>query len=459
MIGIVGNVRRGKNMTSGEIRAAFLHNFRGSGYVQKFRNENIDKTRSDKNIIWLERDGKMAQVSTRELRDVEKIDALREAMQKKCEDDFRGLKDVKGRRRKFRKDFAPFSEFVLTFGTSREKSDGEALTREESEYINSRNFDENALAFIEKLRGLGYSNFQLVRHCDEKTQHYHVLCLNWSFEKHCPMRFNRFQLRDHGIKLQDMMAEVFADAGVLRGQRGSKRRHLAVKVSRAMRAEIREGVGEAVSSLWGSIKEKFVSYNEWKPRFLDNEPKYLYSQTNMENIQKAVRIGLQRGYFSIYPDFEKKYKELKDFASETRKICGYDEKKPLEAVLSELRFTKTRLDISQDALVREKNGNQASELRKISDENKELRETLNMYVSKNNELQIKNETISRQNEELSARAKKAENELQEARNQMLRFAEKYAAEKAQNNSLTVNQAYIQYISPQSKKSDDFLMSF
>ena len=42
---------------------------------------------------------------------------------------------------------------------------------------------------------------------------------------------------------------------------------------------------------------------------------------------------------------------------------------------------------------------------------------------------------------------------------MLRFAEKYAAEKAQNNSLTVNQAYIQYISPQSKKSDDFLMSF
>ncbi len=441
----VGNVRRSKNMTSGEIRAAFLHNFRGAAYVQKFKHENINKTKSDKNAVWLEKDGKMVLVSAREMQNIEKIDTLRESMQKICEDDFKGLKDSKGRRRRFRKDFAPFSEFVLSFGTSREKNDGEALTREESEYINSRNFDENALAFIEKLRGLGYSNFQLVRHFDEKTQHYHILCLNWDFVNHRPMHMNKFQLKEHGVKLQDMMAEAFADAGVLRGQRGSRRRHLGVKLARSMRNEIREGVGEAVSSLWGSIKEKFVSYNEWKPRFLDNEPKYIYSPANIELIQREIRRALKQGYYSAWPGLEKEYKELRDFASGARKICGYDEKKPLGAVLSELRFTRTRLEISTDENRRLKSSDLASAGKTLEHENNELREVNKELASKNKELATNLKEYEAEIRRERSLKEQAEKERDATKEGLLDFAQSYAVMREKDSSLQVSTAYNIYI--------------
>ena len=389
----------------------------------------------------------MVQVSTREMQNIEKINALREKMQKICEDDFKGLKDSKGRRRRFRKDFAPFSEFVLSFGTSREKNDGEALTPEENAEINAQDFNENALAFVEKLRGLGYSNFQLVRHCDEKTQHFHILCLNWNFTNHRPMHFNRFQLKEHGVKLQDMLAEAFADAGVQRGQKGSRRRHLGVKLARSMRNEIREGVGEAVSSLWGSIKEKFVEYSTYKPSLLNTSKKYVYDENGMAAIQKAVRIGLQRGYFSVWPGLEKEYKELRDFAAEARKIAGYDENKSLAVVLQDLRFTKSNLQLVRDTAAMKKLADSLSEVKKrdYETENKELRQANQSLAQENAEIKRLSSGYEAEIRLERSLRVQAEKERDAAKEGLLDFAQSYAVMREKDSSLQVSTAYNIYI--------------
>lgn len=134
--------------------------------------------------------------------------------------------DSKGRKKTLRKNSTLFEEHIITFGIQREDMDRN-LTQEETDYINSKDYEAEVEKFIISLSNkYGNNDFWIACHRDENIVHYQIISTRYDFQNKTIPRFkSKIELAQYGTDLQDMAAEAFRGKAV-RGVKGSARPHI-----------------------------------------------------------------------------------------------------------------------------------------------------------------------------------------------------------------------------------------
>ena len=232
---LVINVRSGF-LTYGRAIGRFAHACREKNQTEhiKYLNKNPTTLNRYKLLSEFNGNGNMRDANSKddELHNMAFVKNLLKGFQDSFKEDYgkqsytqkRQGKDIVIRRT-WRKDMASFCEVIITFGTDREKEPKEGLNDEESKFINENIQMDRVMRFINAYCAKhGVKCLLVAEHNDEKTKHYHIIFINYNFEKHANLRFSgRSKTAKFGKELQDMGAEAF-EGQVLRGK-SSKNRH------------------------------------------------------------------------------------------------------------------------------------------------------------------------------------------------------------------------------------------
>lgn len=228
---------RHRKMTAGEAVQSLRHNLRERSLTAIFEREGVRNRvypeKTQENIVWYSPE-QNSQISFPNPRSREEVQRYIDLRGKAIKEHYEAQKDSLGRKKTLKRGTGMFSEFLVVFGSDRKRTSREdtPLTDDEIQAIRGLSKEEYASCvqnFIEKLREKGYSNFIVAGHFDEKTPHFHVYCEPYSFEKGLFVVTGGKKnggYSDYGEELQDMAATAFDSMGFLRGERGSRSRHV-----------------------------------------------------------------------------------------------------------------------------------------------------------------------------------------------------------------------------------------
>lgn len=131
-------------------------------------------------------------------------------------------KNGNNKKRSWQKKMTPFTEILLTFGTTRVKEKNEGLDDDETNFINSLDMMRNVMAFVSKYcKKHDVECIAIAEHNDEKTKHFQIIFSNYSYNLHTCHRRDKKQLAIYGSNLQDLAASAFQGIAI-RGIKGSK---------------------------------------------------------------------------------------------------------------------------------------------------------------------------------------------------------------------------------------------
>lgn len=282
---------RNSRLTKKEAVAALRHNLRERTLCARFekpevKKNRIFKERSGENIILFSpSEGVYAPFSAPNTkRQVEKYAEGRE--EDIIEHYERGV-DSKGRKKKYKKNFCAFEEFIITFGSDRvrQSEKDSPLSDQEVQALRAmpkEQYIECAQKFLEYLRKKGYRNFILALHLDEKTPHFHIVCETYSeengFIKRGGVDGSRAQ---DGIELQDAIADCFSEMGFIRGERGGKTAH--VPLQKLHKLDWRE---EALRIKERELEEKSQHLLRWEQELKDKEENLLKLEKEIDEYAK-----------------------------------------------------------------------------------------------------------------------------------------------------------------------------
>ena len=191
----------------------------------------------------------------------------------------------------WRKDMASFFEVIITFGTDRKKEPKEGLNDKESQFINEKIQIDRVMRFINAYCAkYGVKCLLVAEHNDEKTKHYHIIFINYNFEKHANLRFSgRSKTAKFGQELQDMGAEAF-EGQVLRGKPSNNRhKNLTQMHQTAREYQSEKELKEKIQKL---IEAKANKYMKKEKPLLGNE--YFRLEPNEK---RALIVGLRNSVF------------------------------------------------------------------------------------------------------------------------------------------------------------------
>ncbi|WP_170020367.1 hypothetical protein [Campylobacter sp. RM16190] len=133
------------------------------------------------------------------------------------------------------------------------------LTQEETDYINSKDYEAEVEKFIVMLSNkYGNNDFWVACHRDETTVHYQVISIRYDFKKKAiPRLKSKIEVAKYGTDLQDLAAEAFKGKAV-KGVKGSTRPHIKHQKFREI-AELqkqKEELEKANQEQYINLKEK-----------------------------------------------------------------------------------------------------------------------------------------------------------------------------------------------------------
>ena len=228
---IISSVRKAKLDLNG-LKNALRHNLRSSAHTKSY-NVEIPKEKSAHNRLFkFTRDHKLIPYEKTFNFTEDEIKSIADRMYSNVEQDISSVKDTKGRKRSVRKNMKVFDEFVIFFGTDRDKKSSTgapgSLTTEETKAINEIDYMDEVLKFIKELeRKYGYNDFLIAEHNDEKTKHYQIVASGVNIHTKKLNKMNKAEYSKFGTDLQDMLAEAFKGK-TIRGNR-KMAKHLSLK--------------------------------------------------------------------------------------------------------------------------------------------------------------------------------------------------------------------------------------
>ena len=190
-------------------------------------------------------------------------------------------KNSKVKKRAWQKKMTPFTEILITFGTTRPKNSKEGLNDQEVNLINSLNLRSQAQRFINQYcQKYDVECIALAEHNDEKVKHFQIIFSNYDYNKHACIRRNRKEMQQFGSSLQDMAADAFSQIAV-RGVKGSKNIHKNLKQMHRTELEFKseQELHKQISNLTNQTISKFIKidkrlfgdeYYELNPSEYDN---------------------------------------------------------------------------------------------------------------------------------------------------------------------------------------------
>ena len=267
---------RNSRLSKKEAIAALRHNLRERTLCARFEKPAVKKNRifrerSDENVILCSQyEGVYVPFGTPGTkRQVEKYVDTRE---QDIVEHYESQLDSKGRKKKYKKNFCSFEEFIITFGSDRVRQSEKDTPLSDTEVQALRSmpkeqYIECAQKFLEHLRGKGYRNFILAFHLDEKSPHFHIVAETYSQESGFVVRggIDGGRAKD-GIELQDAVAECFSPMGFIRGERGGKTTH--VPIQKLHQLDYRE---QALKLKEFELEEKAQYLNRWEKQLKEKE--------------------------------------------------------------------------------------------------------------------------------------------------------------------------------------------
>lgn len=267
---------RNSRLTRKEAVAALRHNLRERTLCARFEKPSVIKNRihkdrtADNVIIYSPFEGFYADFNRPGTkRQVEKYVDSRE---QDIIEHYESQLDSKGRKKKYKKNFCAFEEFIITFGSDRIRTDEKDSPLNEQEVqalraMPKEQYIKCAQKFVEHLRGKGYRNFILALHVDEKTPHFHIVAETYSQESGFVVRggIDGGRAKD-GIELQDAVADCFSEMGFVRGERGGKTAH--VPLQKLHQLDYRE---QALKLKELELEEKSQHLLRWEQELKDKE--------------------------------------------------------------------------------------------------------------------------------------------------------------------------------------------
>ena len=180
--------------------------------------------------------GNMREVpsSDKEFNDKKHIKALLKQYHEKMKADYEAKTKIykNGRivKNRWRNNMVGFAEIVITFGTERPKDPKEGLNQTEVNFVNAQVSLDRVIAFANAYCAKYKVKCLLIsEHNDEKTKHYQLIFMNYQFDTHKNLRLNgKGATKDFGRNLQEMGGIAF-EGIALRGEIGSKAKHLNLK--------------------------------------------------------------------------------------------------------------------------------------------------------------------------------------------------------------------------------------
>jgi len=172
--------------------------------------------------------------SDREFSDRKYIKALLKKYHEKMKSDYEAqtkiYKNGKVVKNRWRENMVGFSEIVISFGTDRNKESKEGLNKTEVNFINAQVSLDRVRRFAnDYCAKYGVKCLLIAEHNDEKTKHYQLIFTNYQFENHKNLRFNgKGETLKFGRSMQEMGGAAFKGIA-LRGELGSKMRHINIK--------------------------------------------------------------------------------------------------------------------------------------------------------------------------------------------------------------------------------------
>ena len=172
--------------------------------------------------------------SDREFSDRKYIKALLKKYHEKMKADYEAqtkiYKNGKVVKNRWRENMVGFSEIVISFGTDRNKESKEGLNKTEVNFINAQVSLDRVRRFAnDYCAKYGVKCLLIAEHNDEKTKHYQLIFTNYQFENHKNLRFNgKGETLKFGRSMQEMGGAAFKGIA-LRGELGSKMRHINIK--------------------------------------------------------------------------------------------------------------------------------------------------------------------------------------------------------------------------------------
>ena len=414
---LVINVRSGF-LTYGRAIGRFAHACREKNQTEhiKYLNKNPTTLNRYKLLSEFNGNGNMRDANSKddELHNMAFVKNLLKGFQDSFKEDYgkqsytqkRQGKDIVIRRT-WRKDMASFCEVIITFGTDREKEPKEGLNDEESKFINENIQMDRVMRFINAYCAKhGVKCLLVAEHNDEKTKHYHIIFINYNFEKHANLRFSgRSKTAKFGKELQDMGAEAF-EGQVLRGK-SSKNRHKNLtkmhQIAREYKSE--QELKEKIQKL---IEAEVNKYMQKEKPLLGDE----YFRLG-PNEKRALIVGLRNSVFeqmqeSITITSDEQLKEkvelLAEQVTEQNKIIEEDKKKSIEVLkekeqlekeLDDLKETKAEQD-NEITILRHKLEAHINQQTKIDKQNALLKS----QDRENQSLTRKTESLQSKNTEL-----------------------------------------------------------
>jgi hypothetical protein len=267
---------RNSRLTRKEAVAALRHNLRERTLCARFEKPSVIKNRihkdrtADNVILYSQYEGVYVPFGTPGTkRQVEKYVDTRE---QDIVEHYESQLDSKGRKKKYKKNFCAFEEFIITFGSDRvrQSEKDSPLSDQEVQALRAmpkEQYIECAQKFLEHLRGKGYRNFILAFHLDEKSPHFHIVAETYSQESGFVVRggIDGGRAKD-GIELQDAVAECFSPMGFIRGERGGKTAH--VPLQKLHQLDYRE---QALKLKELELEEKSQHLLRWEQELTDKE--------------------------------------------------------------------------------------------------------------------------------------------------------------------------------------------
>ena len=255
---------RNSRLTRKEAVAALRHNLRERTLCARFekpavKKNRIFRVRSDENVI-LYSPSEGVYIDFNRPGTKKQVEKYVDSREQDIVEHYEQGVDSKGRKKKYKKNFCVFEEFVITFGSDRVRTDEKdsPLNDQEVQALRAmpkEQYVECAQKFVEYLRAKGYRNFIMAFHIDERTPHFHIVCETYSeengFVKRGGVDGSRAQ---DGIELQDAIADCFSEMRFVRGERGSRSRHVPL-------LRIRER----------QLEEKAQYLNRWEQKLKDKE--------------------------------------------------------------------------------------------------------------------------------------------------------------------------------------------
>ena len=267
---------RNARLNRKEAIAALRHNLRERTLCSRFEKPSVIKNRihkdrtADNVILYSPCESVYAPFSAPNTK--RKVEKYVDSREQDIVEHYESQLDSKGRKKKYKKNFRAFEEFVITFGSDRVRQSEKDTPLSDTEVQALRSMPkekylECAQKFLEHLRKKGYRNFILAFHLDEKSPHFHIVCEPYSEERGFVVRggIDGGRAKD-GIELQDAVYECFSEMGFIRGERGGKTAH--VPLQKLHKLDYRE---QALKLKELELEEKSQHLLRWEQQLKDKE--------------------------------------------------------------------------------------------------------------------------------------------------------------------------------------------